>query len=110
MTKTITMNTDCRRAQQEAGELFEIAVEIMAKDSGATIEHNRISTLLGLASRLSGQGYEALYHAATELAHRERTIRQRLWENRQGLAQHPREAFCIPTPKHDAVERSLRGY
>jgi hypothetical protein len=97
-------------AQQDAGILFNIAVENMTKDTEAITDTTRINTLLRLASRLSGESYEALYEAAVELASNERTMRQRLWENRRGLKQHKRDAFNFPTPKHDAVERSMRGY
>lgn len=97
-------------AKQDAGILFTIVVETMTKDTEAITDTGRINTLLRLASRLSGERYDALYDAAVELANRERVIRQRLWENQRGLAKHPRDAFNIPTPKHDAVEHSLRGY
>jgi len=97
-------------AQQDAGILFKMAVEIMTKDIEACSDTGRINTLLGLAARLCGEPYTALYEAAVELASNERTVSQRLWENRRGLAQHKRDEFHMPTPKHDVVERSLRGY
>jgi len=103
-------NTENWAARQDAGILFDIVVETMTKDNEPMTDHNRISTLLRLASALSGERYEALYEAAVELAMRERTIRQRLWENRRHVAKHPRDAFHLPAPKHAAVERSLRGY
>jgi hypothetical protein len=103
-------NTENWAARQDAGILFTIVVETMTKDTEAITDTGRINTLLRLASRLSGERYEALHAAAVELAASERVIRQRLWENQRGLAKHPRDAFNIPTPKHDAVERSLRGY
>lgn len=102
--------TENWKARQDAGILFDIVVETMTKDIESMTDHNRIGTLLRLASALSGEQYAALWEAAVELAARERTLRQRLWENRRCVAKHPREAFSIPTPKHDAVERSLRGY
>jgi hypothetical protein len=95
-------------AREDAGILFTIVVETLTKDIEACIDTGRIHTLLRLASRLSGERYEALYDAAIELASNQRLISQRLWENRRGVAKHPRDAFNIPTPKHDAVERSLR--
>jgi hypothetical protein len=97
-------------AQQDAGILFTIAVETMSKDTEAISDTGRINTLLRLASSLSGERYEALHAAAVELASNERTVRQRLWDNSRGLAHHKRDAFHLPTPKHDAVEASLRGY
>lgn len=103
-------NTENWKAKQDAGILFDIVVETMTKDIETISDSGRISTLLGLASRLSGERYEALHAAAVELANGERTLRNLRWENQRGLAKHPREAFNIPTPKHDAVERSLRGY
>lgn len=103
-------NTEGWAARQDAGILFTIVVETMTKDIEAIADSGRINTLLRLASRLSGERYEALHAAAVELAERDRLISQRLWENRRGVAKHPRDAFNIPTPKHDAVERSLRGY
>lgn len=113
-----TMNTVAERfstienwaAQQDAGLLFTIAVETMTKDIEAVSDNGRITTLLHLAARLSGERYTALYEAAVELATNERTLNQRLWENRRGVAEHKREAFVFPTPKYDAVVRSLRGY
>lgn len=103
-------NTEGWAARQDAGILFEIVVETMTKDIESITDSGRINTLLRIASRLSGETYDSLFAAAVELANRERVLRQRLWENRRGVAQHPRDAFNIPTPKHDAVERSLRGY
>lgn len=97
-------------ARQDAGILFNIVVETMTKDIETISDSGRVSTLLGLASRLSGERYEALHAAAVELANRERTLRNLRWENTRGIAKHHRDAFNIPTPKHDAVERSLRGY
>jgi hypothetical protein len=97
-------------AQQDAGILFNIAVETMTKDIEACSNTGRINALLHLAARLSGERYEALHEAAVELAANDRTVRQRLWENSRGIAQHKRDDFVLPTPKHDAVERSLRGY
>lgn len=97
-------------ARQDAGILFTIVVETMTQDIEAITDTGRVCSLLRIASRLSGETYDSLFAAAVELANRERVLRQRLWENRRGVAQHPRDAFNIPTPKHDAVERSLRGY
>ena len=97
-------------AQEDAGILFNIAVETMSKDIEAVTDTGRVTTLLRLASRLSGERYEALHEAAVELAANDRTVRQRLWENSRGIAQHKRDDFFLPTPKHDAVERSLRVY
>jgi hypothetical protein len=97
-------------AQQDAGILFTIAVETMTKDIEACSDNGRINALLHLAARLSGARYTALYEAAVELASNERTISQRLWENRRGVAEHKREAFTFTTPKYDAVQSSLRGY
>jgi len=103
-------NTENWAGRQDAGILFDIVVETMTRDIEAITDTGRICTLLRLASRLSGADYDALHAAAVELATRERTLRHLLWENRRGFAKHPRDAFNIPTPKHDAVERSLRGY
>ena len=97
-------------ARQDAGILFTIVVETMTQNTEAITDTGRINTLLRLASKLCGERYEDLHAAAIELANRERVIRQRLWENQHGLAKHPRDAFHLPTPKHDAVERSMRGY
>ena len=97
-------------AKQDAGILFTIVVETMTRDNEAITDTGRINTLLQLASRLSGERYEALHAAAVELASNERTVRQRLWENQRGSAKPPRDAFPYPPSQHDAVERSLRGY
>ena len=108
-TRTITMSN--YKATQHAGILLAIAVETIERDVEAMSDSGRVSTALQLAAQLSGLNYETLADAAFEVACANRTVRDRRWMIQRGLtaADQPWN-MTVPTPKYDAVQRSLRGY
>ena len=108
-TRTITMPN--YKATQHAGILLTIAVETIERDvAEAMFDSGRVSTALQLAAELSGLDYETLFDAAVEGACANRTMRDRRWMTHRGLTAFDRDALTVPTPKYDAVQRSLRGY
>lgn len=93
--------------RNDARTLINVAVRMAGLEGDHHGLHAEYSTLVRLASDLSGVEFDTIHEAVTEYAAAQREIAEREWRQRRGVQQYTRDQFVVAMPKWEDLRRRL---